>query len=145
MADPVLERVASAIAEHGWHMIGTEGFAYTTGLTDGDHPEILIAGLPPRTAHDVVSAAVAKVRARTPLLPGSRHDGIVSAYPVEVRALPLVTPRFPRSVTTAHYRRAVPAVQLVWPDQQGRFPGEPGCAESIAAAQDSAREVPPDA
>jgi hypothetical protein len=123
---------------HGWSLTATEGFAYTTGLTGGDHPEILIAGLDPYTAHDVATAAVRRIRDGVPLKPGCHYPGIVSSFLVEVRELDLEDRgRFPRNITTAHYGRKVPAVQLVYPDKDGRFPGEPGCSLHVTGVQDS--------
>ena len=137
--DAVLAQCAEAIASHGWNLTATAGFAYTTGLTDGGHPELLIAGLDPYTAHDVVSAAVRRIRDGIPLRPGNRYPAIVSDYLVVIRELDLETPRFPRNVTTAHYGRPVPAVQIVYPDAHGHFPGEPGCRRAIEEAQDPDR------
>lgn len=139
----LMRQVEANVTRVGWHATGVFGygetFVYTTGLTGGDHPELVIAGLPPEAAHDVLAAAVGLVKSGTPLTPGRDFEDIVTGYPVRFRDVDQDRCKHPLSVTTRFYGRRVPALQLVWPDPHGLFPGEPGCDPASAEMQDIGR------
>jgi hypothetical protein len=143
----VMRRVEANVKRAGWHATGVFGggalFMYTTGLTGGDHPELVITGLPADAAHGVLAAAVDVIRGGTPLVPGRDYEGIAAGFPVRFREVDQDNCTHPLSVTTLYYGKRVPALQLLWPDPEGRFPGEPGCDPVMAAVQDIA-EVPGD-
>lgn len=136
----LMRQVEANVTRGGWHATGVFGggevFLYTTGLTGGGHPELVIAGLPPETAHSVLAAAIGMIRDGTPLAPGADYEGIAAGFPVRFRPVDQGRCRHPLSVTTRFYGRQVPALQLVWPDPRGRFPGESGCDPKMAAMQD---------
>jgi hypothetical protein len=142
----LMRQVEANVTRCGWHATGVFGggvlFMYTTGLTSGDHPELVITGLPPAAAHGVLAEAVEVIRSGTPLAPGRDYAGIAAGFPVRFRDVDQDACRHPLSVTTRFYGKRVPALQLVWPDPQGRFPGEPGCDPAMAAAQDTGKEAP---
>jgi Domain of unknown function (DUF4262) len=132
-------KVGANITRCGWHATGVFGgggsFMYTTGLTTGDHPELVIAGLPPETAHGLIAAAVGVIRSGVPLAPGRDYAEIATGFPVRFAEVDQDACEHPLSVTNRHYGRRVPALQLLWPDPEGRFPGEDGCDPKMAAAQ----------
>ena len=141
--DDMMRQVEANVTRVGWHATGVFGggecFMYTTGLTGGDHPELVITGLPPKAAHGILAGAIKVIRSGTPLAPGREYQDIARGFPVRFRAVDQGACRHPLSVTTRFYGRQVPAVQLVWPDPAGRFPGEPGCDPAMAEAQDIER------
>lgn len=126
--------VKMAIAEHGWlttavrgdHLHPAATFAYTTGLrTSRHHPELVVAGLPGPTAHELITAAVRLIDSGTRLEDSRQYGGIIQDFPVLARA---VTPQscvVQFGATRLWYGGDVPRLQLVWPDRQGRFPGDP--------------------
>jgi len=136
----MMRQVGEDIANVGWHATGVIGdggcFMYTTGLTSGDHPELVIAGLPPGIAHGMLASAVEVIRSGIALAPGRDYEGIAAGFPVRFREVDQELCLTPMSVTNRHYGHRVPAVQLLWPDPKGIFPGEPGCDAAMASAQD---------
>ena len=135
--DEMMRKIEGNVTRYGWHSTGVgDGFLYTTGLTGGDHPELVVAGLPPETAHGLVGAAFGVIRSGIPLAPGRDYEGIAAGFPVRFREVDQDACLHPLSVTTRFYGRRVPALQLLWPDPEGRFPGEPGCDPRMAASQD---------
>jgi hypothetical protein len=133
----MMRTVEGNITRCGWHSTGVGGgFLYTTGLAGRGHPELVIAGLPPDTAHGLVASAFDLIKSGTMLAPGKDYEGIAAGFPVRFKAVDQDSCLHPLSVTTRFYGGRVPALQLLWPDPQGRFPGEPYCDRRMAAAQD---------
>jgi len=136
----MMRKIEGNITRYGWHATGVigggESFVYTTGLTGGFHPELVVAGLPPDTAHGLIAAAVKVIKSGVPLTAGRDYAEIATGFPIRFREVDQDACRHPLSVTTRFYGRRVPALQLVWPDPDGLFPGDPGCDPAMAAAQD---------
>lgn len=131
------------IRRYGWHATGvfaSQGspeYVYTTGLTETyGHPELVIAGLPARTGHSLLVAAAERIEQDGPLEDGTGYDRIASGFLVRARDVAPAFCRLEFSVSKAYYGRPVAVRQLVWPDPQGRFPGEPGCDPGMARVQD---------
>lgn len=124
----VLEKIRSDIERVGWSAIGvfpaagsdpTVVFTYTIGLTEMDHPELVIYGLPNETAHSLLYSAVEQVRAGVVFEPGQRYGKIIRDFEVYVRDVSDVAEV---NAARAYYDRPVEALQLVWPDSAGRMP-----------------------
>jgi hypothetical protein len=126
-------RLLSDVAAHGCHVIkvlrseSTPPFAYSIGLFHSfAHPEVLLVGLDLDLMHRLINDIRDHIRAGALFSAGSRSSAILKGLDCEFR-----------SVAPAHYPnlfgRAIwfysgedfPAVQCVWPDRQGRFPGQP--------------------
>lgn len=139
--DDVMRQAAGHVRRLGWSATGTVTrggvpYTYTVGLPHSlGHPEFLVAGLPPQAAHGVIEAAIGKVRESGPLEDGSLHEGVIVGYPVKVRKGPVFSP-FRLGMANRFAGRAVPWVQVIWPDAERRFPGDPGCDPAMAAAQE---------
>jgi hypothetical protein len=144
--EQILESTREDVARTGWSTFGVfptqenpiVSFTYTIGLGETfDHPELIIYGLGVHAAWDVLACAVDLIRAGTRLEPGRRYGEVMSYrelpgdYDVEVRA----HPSDPLSVASGYYGREVEAVQIVWPDPEGRFPDEEGVELYCATAQ----------
>jgi hypothetical protein len=115
------------IAEHGWMVQGvfpreydTEApFAYTVGLTVAGLPEIVVAGLPADLAQQILNAAARRML-DVEFQPGEMVDDVASVS-FRVMAAP------DAAVNMAHHlypARRVRALQLVWPDKDGAYPGD---------------------
>jgi hypothetical protein len=145
------ERKAIAdIEDHGWHVLkvmdDSEGpaFAYTVGLFHSfRHPELIVIGLPPEVAHSVLNVAGEAIRR------GVRYsEGAQSGDFLEHRAC-----RF-RKVPEVHYRSYLgwdlwfydgnlfPALQVVWADQDGRWPWEPSVDSRVRDIQPVIEDQP---
>jgi hypothetical protein len=104
-------------------------FCYTIGLHELDHPELLIFGLDQGTSAQILNTAGARIRTGERL-----HDGDVLTLDgdpqLRVTALTVPNPGEILYSTNRHYHRpdddSVPALQLVWPDDVGRFPWDAG-------------------
>lgn len=115
------------IAEHGWMVQGvfptkydTEApFAYTVGLTVAGLPELVISGLPADLAQQLLNSA-AKASLGTRLHPGQILDNIASV-PFRIVEAPTAAVNMARHLYPG---REVRALQLVWPDKDGNYPGD---------------------
>lgn len=139
--------VTDVIRRHGWFIqyVGGEvcgapgcdcseedgpAFAYTVGLFGLGHPELLILGTDPHTAHGVLNELGERVKAGTTLLPGQ----LISFEQWPHRIVPEEVPN-PGDIVLAANRfdsrpaeASVPVLQLSYDDTAGRFPWEDGYA-----------------
>jgi hypothetical protein len=127
--------IEETVTRHGWavEVIRAEGdlpaFAYTIGLHRSfGGPEIIVVGLRHEVMHAMLNACGERLRAGESLPVGTPFAGILDDYPVLFRPV-----RSPESYRE-HMGYALwfydgphfPLWQLVWPDKEGRFPGEEG-------------------
>ena len=133
------------IEQRGWSVTGVEHsppFAYTTGLTGVGHPEFLVSGLPHRDAVHTLNARAAQVLVGRAFAPGEVFD-----EPCGHRWA-LVAVSDPRRLIIAvelYALRGVPisALQVVWSDRDGHFPGSPGWRGRRAEQELFGRLLPP--
>lgn len=140
-ADQALFETDASIAKYGFHATavlgGHEGpsWVYTVGLLEThDHPELITFGLPPGAAHGVISAIVEQIREGTRHPAGREHPFDVDRIPVCL--IPVLDEywRHPCDylIGCPHYYGArgakveLRALQLVWSDEHGKLPWEPG-------------------
>ena len=103
-----------------------DSWSYTTGVYDNcAKPEIITVGLRMETAKAALNEAVRRQRQGADLTQG-RHVEIIGNADVEFRA---VDPRWREHLmlhTEWFYEgKDVPVLQLIFPDLENRFPGEP--------------------
>lgn len=103
-------------------------FAYTVGLSELGHPELLILGVAPGTASGVLNDVARRVRAGRSLTPGDVLS--FDAWPHRVTVESLPNPQAILFVANDFYERtddlSVPAFQLTYDDRSGRFPWDAG-------------------
>jgi uncharacterized protein DUF4262 len=128
-----LDQCRATIVEHGWMVQGvfpttesvargeTLTFAYTVGLTAKGLPEMILVGLPLDGAADWLNDAARQAVERGAVELDTDVDGIIAGVSVRFTA----TTTAPLSVARRLYGAGVRAVQMLWPDDQGRFPGDP--------------------
>jgi hypothetical protein len=138
---PAEQQVHADVREYGWHVIHVGGagpeFAYTVGLyrTFG-HPEVVVLGLPGGVAHRLLNAVGAEVRAGRAFAAGSASREILERFDVAFRPVPPEAHRGRLGWAVWFYDGpAFPALQVVYPDRDGRFPWEAGVADGLRAAQ----------
>ncbi|HKD98541.1 MAG TPA: DUF4262 domain-containing protein [Micromonosporaceae bacterium] len=124
------------IDKFGWSVIGvvaTEddpgtSFSYTVGLTEHGFPEFMIAGLPPEIAKRLLNDMGGRVFDRAERFAhGQRVTDLIRGYDAVVVAGDPLEEMAP-GVAYHLYGRTVRVQQIVWPDQDGRFPWDAGWA-----------------
>lgn len=126
--------VAQNIRAFGWHIeyvVGDEdadetSFAYTIGLYGMGHPELLLFGVSPHTAHDVLNAFGDRVQNGELLVPGELLELPRGGRRFVAEHVP--NPGDVLLTADRHYGtglgRSVSALQLTWDDVHGWFPWE---------------------
>lgn len=133
--EAVARKVRADIEGVGWHVVlvppdeRTAGWAHTIGLLERfDHPELIVFGPDLERIGPLVNAVAARVRAGTRLEPGTGLGDVLRGLPLAVRRVAerWIQPFLGNAAW--HYRSLrVPALQIVWPDPDGRFPWDPAC------------------
>jgi hypothetical protein len=152
----------SHIREYGWSAMGvfpTEEndlpyeFLYTIGLPLKYLPELIVFGLPGHQAHSLMSAIVAKVTELDDK-PRDGHviDGIANV-PFVLRDVPSGEAIEEFLIQSREFYRwadrngiedmippggteSFPVMQVVWPDDEGRFPWDEGMREKWRVPQE---------
>lgn len=141
--EQLFEKVRGDIQEDGWSTISVfptltdpgVHFSYSIGFREhGRHPEVIILGIPSEYAHPMIRTLYERVAAGERFEDGQRLDGVLEEYQVELRAVP--PDGAPLNMARAFYDvEELAALQIVWPDKEGLFPGEEGCDEGVALMQ----------
>lgn len=136
-----IQKIEDNIREHGCAIIGTtiahEGnqlyMAYTIGLADDDFPELVVFGLPMAVATTFLNQAAVLLRNGT--LPFDTPMTDLSELPCVFKKV--TAPVAADFIIQANNRagRALPAVQMFWPDPQGNFPWSHGFEKRFAGMQ----------
>lgn len=125
------DELRRAVEAHGWVVLTDDGAASTAGLTGHGEPEVVVLGLPPRTAgallHEVAGQVLAGIAPSdgeplTGLLADAAADPVLVTVTAALDDLPAVR----------LYGPGVVVRQLVWADAHGRFPWHPGFAHPQA-------------
>jgi len=105
-------------------------FAYTVGLFGLGHPELLIFGVGPEAALEVLNDAGAWIQGGGEMLPGMLLT--LGDWPHRIIPEPVPNPGDIVLWANSHYRRpseySVPVLQLTYDDAEGRFPWDEGYA-----------------
>lgn len=128
-------KITEDIARVGWSAISVFGgypFTYTIGLTEMDHPELILYGISGQMAHILLAHAVNAVKDGAKFAHGDRFDKVLEGYEVEFRKHPIP----PANWAQHFYGDDMSVLQMVWPDAEHRFPGEDGCEESCVVSQE---------
>ncbi len=135
----LLAQVKEHIEKAGQSVIGIfDGdppFSYTIGNTAKGLPELLLIGMHPAQAREILNMFGSMMR--------NRGEGFANMELVSLGdgALPLLMVETDERGSDEYARQArayfgdqdVSVVQVVIPDRQGRFPGQPGCDEPYAS------------
>jgi hypothetical protein len=135
--EEIRERVQSHIESHGWAtqtVLGDDHsppWAYSIGLWRSHRsPELIVCGADPPILTSLVNTLGSRVADGARLEPGDLLDDVVPArlYLGPVDPTWRLTYMFAVSVTYYDCRWP-PYLQVVWSDEDGRFPWEPGFHE----------------
>lgn len=138
------DRTRDLVAEHGWAVVTVPedeegpGFAYSVGLAERfGHPEVAISGMPTDLMHRLVNDAADLVAGGTTLTDGVRTDALLDGYACIVRAAAAANYGEYFGAAERYYGgRPFEAVQVFWPDRDGRYPWEAGYASDSQARMD---------
>ncbi len=138
-------KLLSDVESVGWHVLkilgddsGPEycfsvGFYYTFG-----HPEILVMGLSHPVAHRLINLAAGHIASGRVFRPRERTDDLAEGFTCSF--VPVAVDYYEQYLGYGiwFYRKLqqpFPALQLVWPDKQGRLPWESGYDEAFYELQ----------
>jgi hypothetical protein len=135
--DDFLQRQERIIDTTGWavmHVLPTDDdpdttapFTYTVGLTAHDYPELITAGLPPQVAHSLLNDLARRVYDKAERFThGQRISDLIAGYNAIIIDGPPTDDLLPGMAIARYGRDQIRLQQLVWPDQQGRFPWDSG-------------------
>ncbi|MGH3673906.1 MAG: DUF4262 domain-containing protein [Pseudonocardiaceae bacterium] len=124
-----LDHMRRLMIRHGWAVQGVEGdkihppWAYTLGLTQCALPELVVTGLPLGRATRLLNGVAAHMVHAEPPAPGERIP-LVDGPLIEIVELP--HPDAHLDTAVAFFGRDLRVLQLVWADDRGGWPWEPG-------------------
>ncbi|MDO8331358.1 MAG: DUF4262 domain-containing protein [Fluviicoccus sp.] len=143
--DPHDEKLLADVEQYGLHILGIFAednepeYAFSVGLYYRyRHPEILLIGLNSNTAKDLINDVAALIQEGATFQPGNIYDEIIRGYPVTFIAVDFAHYREYLGYANWFYRSLpapYPALQMVWPDKEGRFPWQSGYDESFRHVQ----------
>ena len=151
MVNAAEQRILDDIARVGWHVtcVGPaadsddpeEWFAYTVGLSKTfEWPELVCFGLDLQVMADLLNDAVAECRSRA-ITPSSGLllQEVISGYPAKLEAPGPMAKEYVNSARWLAHRedKELSVLQLLWPDNAGKFPDEPGCSPEVVRMQTS--------
>ena len=151
--DNMDEKLLADVERYGWHCLHVhdEGqvpfWTFTIGLFQSwKHSELVVFGLPDTVAHDVLTDVVERIRGGHRFESGRLYqdvfDDSVPARFVEVDHL-----AYSQFLGYAQWfyetETGFPVLQLVWPDNGGRFPWETGYTVPTDEQPVLTREWPP--
>lgn len=141
----ILHQMSALIEKYGWtvmSVLGTEeqpSYSYTVGLAAKDLPDLIMIGIDPEAARQILNDCVQK------LLNKETHP-VQHELVREVANLPLAF-RLDETGSMLSLARSARrwaeldgkegnVIQLVFPDLRGKFPWETGCDPKMSALQD---------
>ena len=141
--DPADQKVLDDVEKHGWHVVKVlpegdfPGFAYTVGLFKTfTHPEVLIYGISGDRAHRILNDLGDAIRAGHRFNAGQTDDTLLEGYSCTFRTIPPAQFREHLGFASWFYEgNEFPALQLVYPDRQGRWPWQAGVNEGFRLNQ----------
>ncbi|MBT0768251.1 DUF4262 domain-containing protein [Kineosporia sp. J2-2] len=131
--DPIQQKIHDGVAARGWSWIWVfdpaeerPAFAYSIGFgSNFDHPEVIVAGLPEETSQNVLSSVRDMLAEGITYGDGDVSGDILQGLDVQFRAIPQDLLSSVLAQASEFYGgRSFTALQLVWPDRDGNFPGE---------------------
>lgn len=130
------QRLLDDVTRHGWHCVQVQGdaknppYSHTVGFhKTWKHPELLVMGLPPEVSHQVLGMASEMIARGHVFRPELRDSALFEGKDCLPRTIPGTAHRKYMGLAVWFYRDTpggFPALQILWPDDNGRFPGELG-------------------
>lgn len=145
--DAVLVSLERMIREHGIAIVATRtitadgalDMSYTVGLADAGLPEIIAFALPQHTAAIALNNAARRLKAGT--LPLDVPLAEIGNLPTVFKAVPAAIAANYIFVANDRAGKELEAIQLVWPDPEGKFPWDSGFDQRFTACQPSLYQI----
>ena len=145
-------KLLSDVATHGWHVVMIEGdeegpgYLFTVGLYyNYEHPELLIMGLPRDVSYQLLHEAVGQIQ-KGKKYSAESDDTELASFPLAFRSVDIGQYRPYLGYGIWFYENCptpFPALQMVWPDKEGKFPWQDGYDERFLAHQPSLYRAEP--
>jgi hypothetical protein len=139
------EKLLADIDEYGLHILGIMSeedepeYAFSVGLYYSySHPEIVIMGLNSNTAKCIINDIAELIENGATFEICSLYDEIVKGYPVAFIEVNISNYREYLGYANWFYSSLpspYPALQMVWPDKEGKFPWQDGYDEHFRSLQ----------
>jgi hypothetical protein len=145
--DAVLQKYADRIDRYGWAVVGVSGlpeepwstFAYSVGLTRIGAPELILFGLCPHTGARILNVLAGRVLSGEVLVDGDEvPPPSTIGPPIRLGAVPVDVVDDYLLIAHRFYPAepfGVRALQVIWPDDEGRWPWEPTVDPEVAMMQ----------
>lgn len=145
LGQATLDKVRRDVEVFGWHLLLVTGdadepsFLFTIGLWESyRHPEIVVF-VPSRDPQDMsgnLQAVVERIRQGGAFQADEVGEGLFGQFPGAFRPVAKIWyPLFLGTAMAYYGGDAFPALQLFWPDPEGRFPWEEGFAAGLLPFQ----------
>jgi hypothetical protein len=129
----VQRKIREDVATQGWSWIwvfdpdrSAPPFAYTVGFAASfDHPEVVVVGLPKETSEEILKSVQIMIAGGRAYEDGDLSDDILDGFPVRYRLISrgLLVANLVQAVVF-YGDRVFDALQLLWPDRDGNYPGK---------------------
>ena len=144
------QKVIDDIATYGWHCVSIHpegddvGYAFTVGLFQSyGHPELIIFGLSPKVAHQILAIAADAAKSGAPLDLTQPTDALINGYLCCFVEVPLTEYYEHVGYCRWYYQgNGFPLYQVVWPSRDGLFPWHDQATSGFKAAQPVLAPVP---
>lgn len=138
-------KLLSDVESVGWHVLCINGdasgpaYCFSVGLYyTFKHPEILVIGLEHPVANKLINLAGGYISQGKIYDPELLEDDLLEGF--SCAFIPISIENYQKYFGYAIWfyrqlKQPFPAIQLVWPDKQGRFPWERGYNEQFSTLQ----------
>lgn len=127
-----MQRIFDDVAKFGWHVVAVTAqggdFAFTVGLFQTyEHPELVVFGLPMKTAHGILLTCVERIEHGDWFDDGQVRGDVLRDYTTAIVAVDKrYYSEYLGSAIGFYDGTDFPALQIVWPDKENRFPWQAG-------------------
>lgn len=138
-------KLLSDVQQYGWHVLKILGdetgpeYCFSVGLYYSfGHPEILVMGLPTQAGHQLINLAATQIADGKVFKPAERVNGLLEGFSCSFITIDISHYQEYLGYGIWFYRQLkqpFPAIQLVWPDKQGRLPWESSYDEKFFKLQ----------
>ena len=138
----IWRKINQDMRQYGWHVVGVPGEPFRHPLTYSmgfcqtfGQPEMVVVGLPVQDLGPAIINDLGRLMKKgVTFEDGTESDQIFKHYPCMFRKVDWDC--YGRYFGRARmYDRGFPMLQCVYPDQQGRYPWQPGASPELCARQ----------
>ena len=138
LIEQVIDSAKDAIEKYGFNVtaVGTSPpFAYTSGLFADDIPELLVSGLPNEVAHGVLTNIYDLAISGLELESGMQISDVLGGG-YKIMLLDIDSDKSEMNLTRRLYGKGFPALAVILPDKQHRWPWDKGVEDNYLRGQE---------